>query len=167
MDAARDVSLVTATMAMGFVAAVFVFYSTTVMPGLRTTDDHTFVTSFQSLDRAILNPLFLGFGFVGALLLTGLAGLLHLGGERRSVLPWIAAAFVLYLVAFVITITVHVPLNDGIKAEGAPDRIADLSAVRAQFDEARWLVWNHVRSVSGSVAFGCLCWALVLLGRTQ
>lgn len=167
VDLVRGVSLVTATMAMGFVAAVFVFYSNTVMPGLKSTGDRTFVDSFQSIDRAIINPLFLGFGYVGALLLTGLAGFLQLSPDRRSVLPWIVAAFALYLVAFVVTIAVHVPLNDAIKAAGDPDRIGDLAAVRAGFDESRWVLWNHVRAVTSGAAFGCLCWALVLFGRTQ
>jgi uncharacterized membrane protein len=60
----------------------------------------------------------------------------------RDALPWIAAALLLYLVAFVVTIAVNVPLNDGIKAAGDPGRIADLGAVRARFDEARWRGWN-------------------------
>jgi uncharacterized membrane protein len=38
-----------------------------------------------------------------------------------------------------ITMAVHVPLNDAIKAAGDPDRITDLAAVREQFDEARWV----------------------------
>jgi hypothetical protein len=37
---------------------------------------------------------------------------------------------VLYLVAFLITIVVNVPLNDGIKAAGDPDRIAWPQSVR-------------------------------------
>lgn len=167
MERVRAASLVVATLSMGFVASVFVFYSNTVMPGLRSTDDRTFVTAFQQLDEAIINPLFLGFGFVGALVLTALAGALQLRANGRSgaVLRWIGVALVLYLAAFVITIAVNVPLNDDIKAAGDPDRIADLAAVRDDFKESTWVAWNHVRSVLSAVAFGCLAWALVLFGR--
>jgi len=89
------------------------------------------------------------------------------GAERegRSVLPWAVAALVLYLATFVVTIGVHVPLNDGLKTTGDPDRIADLAAVRARFDEARWVRWNLARAVASTAAFGCLAWALVLYGR--
>lgn len=167
MELVRAVSLVAATMSTAFVAAVFVFYSNTIMPGLRRTDDRTFITAFQSMDRAIINPLFIGFGFVGALVLTGLAVVLHLGSGQRSVLAWVVAAFLLYLVAFVITFRVNVPLNDRIKAAGDPQRIADPGAVRDQFREARWVMANHVRSITGTAAFGCLSWALVVFGRTQ
>jgi uncharacterized membrane protein len=166
MEQLRAASLVAATLAMGFVASIFVFYSNTIMPGLRSTDDRTFVAAFQQIDEAIVNPLFLGFGFVGALVLTALAGALQLRAGRRSALPWIAAALVLYLVAFVITLAVNVPLNDDIKAAGDPDQIADLAAVRDDFKESTWVAWNHVRSAVSAIAFGCLAWALVLFGRT-
>jgi uncharacterized membrane protein len=90
---------------------------------------------------------------------------LHVPADRRSVLPWIAVALILYLVVFVITIGVNVPLNDAIKAAGDPDRIADLAMVRERFDEARWVRWNNVRTLASTAAFGCLAWALVLFGR--
>jgi hypothetical protein len=84
----------------------------------------------------------------------------------RDGLPWVAAALVLYLVAFAITIAVNVPLNDGIKAAGDPDGIADLAAVRTRFNEARWRSWNLVRVVTSTAAFGLLAWALVLYGQS-
>jgi uncharacterized membrane protein len=120
-------------MAVGLMAGVFGLYAHTIMPGLGDTDDRTFVGAFQAIDEAIENPVFLP-TLVGALMLTGLAALLHLRGSGRSAVPWIAAAFVLYLAAFVITIGVHLPLNDDIKAAGDPDRIADLAAVRERFN---------------------------------
>jgi uncharacterized membrane protein len=72
---------------------------------------------------------------------------------------------VLYLAVFVITVGVHVPLNDEIKAAGDPDRIADLAVVRERFDEDRWVSWNIVRAVASTTALGCLAWALVEYGR--
>jgi uncharacterized membrane protein len=165
MDAVRALSLIAATMSMGLMAGVFGLYAHTVMPGLGRTDDRTFVGAFQAIDRAIINPWFLAGGFVGALVFTALAAVLNLPADRRSVLPWIAVALVLYLAVFVITVGVNVPLNDAIKAAGDPDRIADLAAVRERFDEARWVRWNNVRTVASTAAFGCLAWALVLFGR--
>lgn len=71
------------------------------------------------------------------------AAVLHFSGDKRNVLPWIGAAFILYLIAVIITIAVNVPLNDTLKAAGDPAHIGDLTAVRRQFDEARWSAWNH------------------------
>ena len=81
----------------------------------------------------------------GALVFTGLAALLVLRGDGRSVLPWVVAALVLYALVVVLTLAVNVPLNDQLKAAGDPDRIADLAAVRERFNEARWVGWNLVR----------------------
>jgi len=166
MDVMRGLALVLATITMGLVTGAFALYAHTIMPALRGTDDRTFVGAFQAMDRSIINPWFMAGGFVGAALFTGLAGALFLGGGGRSVLPWVVAAFVLYMVAFIITVAVNVPLNDQIKAAGAPGKISDLAAVRARFDEAKWAAWNLVRLVLSLAAFGSLIWALVLYGRT-
>jgi uncharacterized membrane protein len=155
-----DTVLIVATMAIGLMAGVFGLYANTIMPGLGRTDDRTFVGAFQSIDEAIINPLFLA-TFFGGLALTGLAAALHLGND---VLPWIVAALVLYLVVFVSTLRVNVPLNDGIKAAGEPDRIVDLAAVRERFNEERWIRWNLARTLLTTAAFGCLTWALFLNG---
>jgi uncharacterized membrane protein len=96
--------------------------------------------------------------------LTEVAAALHLPEQGRTVLPWIAAAFVLYLVVVIITGTVNVPLNDELAAAGDPDRIASLAAARDHF-EAAWVRWNIVRALVSAAAFGCLSWALVLHGR--
>jgi uncharacterized membrane protein len=154
-------ALAAAVLAMGLMAGVFWIFSNTIMPGLRHTDDRSFVGAFQSIDRAIINPWFM-VAFFGALVLTGLAAVLHLGGDKRSLLPWIGAAFVLYLIAVVITLAVNVPLNDAIKAAGDPARIGDLAAVRRHFDEARWSAWNLVRTLTSTAAFGCLIAAAMM-----
>ncbi|NUT10436.1 MAG: DUF1772 domain-containing protein [Nonomuraea sp.] len=166
MTVLRAVALIAATMTTGLVAGVFGLYAHTIMRGLSRTDDRTFVGAFQAMDRAIINPWFM-ITFMGALLFTGLAGLLHLGADMRSVLPWLIAAFVLYLIALVLTIAVNVPLNDALKAAGDPDTIADLAAVRAQFNEARWVAFNLVRTIAATVAFACLCWSLIASGNAS
>ena len=156
----RGGSLILGVITMGLVAGVFQLYSHTVMPGLAKTDDRTFVGAFQAMDRAILNPLFLS-TFLGAFIFTGLATVLSLGSRSRSLLPWLAAALVLYLVVMIITFRVNVPLNDAIKAATDPD----LSVVRERFNEALWLRWNHFRSWLSTAAFVSLAWTLVLYGK--
>lgn len=156
MEGLRIIALMAATISTGLVAGVFGLYAHTIMPGLGKTDDHTFVGAFQAIDRAIINPWFLGGGFFGALIFTIVAAITHVG---RAALPWIVAALVLYAITFVITIAINVPLNDAIKAAGDPGRI-DVAAVRERFNEARWQTWNLVRVVASTTAFGLLAWAL-------
>ena len=162
MNGLRVASLMLATMTTGLVAGVYAIYANAFMPGLAKTDDRTFVSAFQAVDRAIVNPLFQGLGFVGALLFTLLAGLFSL---KEKALPWIAVAFVLYLVTVILTIAVNVPLNDALKAAGDPATI-DVAAARAAFDEAKWVTFNLVRTLLALVSFGILGWALYLTGKS-
>jgi uncharacterized membrane protein len=161
MSFLQGAALVAATMTMGLMAGVFGVFAHAIMPGLRRVDDRTFVGAFQAIDRAIINPLFMTW-FFGALVFPGGAAALHLG--EGAVLPWVVAAFALYLAVVLITMSVNVPVNDALKAAGEPDRI-DVATARERFDEARWASSNVVRAVASTAAFGCLCWALVEYGR--
>jgi uncharacterized membrane protein len=160
----RGGALLMAVITTGIATGVFHLYAHTVMPGLGRTDDRTFVGGFQALDRAIINPLFM-FAFLGAFVFTGLATGLSLRADARRLLPWLIVALVLYLVVMVVTFRVNVPLNDALKAAGAPDSITDLAGVRERFNETLWVRWNLVRTIACTAAFAILTWALVLYGR--
>jgi uncharacterized membrane protein len=155
MTLLRTFTLMGATLTMGLVAGAFALYAHSIMPGLRKTDDRTFVAAFQQLDRAIINPWFMITAFGGAFVLTLVAGIANRG---TPALPPIAAA--------IITVAVNVPMNDAIKAAGNPAHI-DVAQVRAQFNEARWAAANLVRVATSVPAFGLLAWALVLCGRAN
>lgn len=160
----RTASLLVATICIGAIAGVFFTYAVAVMPGLRRTDDRTFVAAFQSIDRSIERPpTFVAlFGGLGSAIL---AAVLYVGADERSPLGWIIAACVLYAAVILITGTINVPRNTAIKAAGNPDTI-DLAAVRARFDEALWIRWNQVRLALNLAAFACITWSLVLHGRS-
>jgi uncharacterized membrane protein len=163
MNTTRTVVLLAATLSTGLAAGVFALYAHTIMPGLKATDDRTFVAAFQAIDRSIINPWFMAGTFFGALVLIAAAVATNLD---RPALRWLVAALALYLAAVVITIAVNVPLNDAIKAAGEPAKI-DVAKVRDQFHEARWAAWNLVRVVASLGAFAGVAWALVLDGRAN
>ncbi|MDZ5622075.1 DUF1772 domain-containing protein [Nocardioides sp. HM23] len=154
-------ALVAATITMGLSAGVFLLYAHTIMPGLKTTDDRTFVVAFGAIDRAIINPVFMVSAFFGALVFTTAAALLQLDEEAFG---WIAAALVLYAALVGITVRVHLPRNDALKADVAEGEPDDPAATRSAFGEATWVRWNWVRVALNLSAFGLLCWALVVAG---
>jgi uncharacterized membrane protein len=102
----QTVVLLLATLIMGLSAGFFYAWACSVMVGLRHTDDRTFVSAMQWINLKIINPWFLA-SFLGAFVLTLLAGVLHLGDGR--LLPWIAAAFVLYCVQLALTGGINIP----------------------------------------------------------
>jgi uncharacterized membrane protein len=159
----RAGTLLAATLTMGLIAGTFVLYAHTVMPGLRATDDRTFVSAFQSMDRAIVNPWFMVTAFGGALVSSVAAAIANRGS---TAFPWVMAAVGLYVVAVVITVAVNVPINDALKAAGDPAHI-DVAQARAAFDESRWAAWNLLRVVTTVPAFALLAWSLVLFGQAN
>ena len=158
----RAMTLLGATATTGLGAGVFALYAHTIMPGLRTTDDRTFVGAFQAIDRAIINPWFMISAFVGPVVLTAAATVAHRG---HPAFGWVAVALGLFVVAVAVTVAVNVPLNDAIKAAGDPNQIGNLGLVRQRFHETRWASWNVLRVALTMASFGCLLWALVLHGR--
>ena len=86
MTLLRTSTLMGATVTMGLVAGAFALYAHTIMPGLRKTDDRTFVAAFQQMDRAIINPWFMITAFGGAFVLTLVAGIVSRGTPALGLL---------------------------------------------------------------------------------
>ena len=72
-----------ATVTMGLMAGLFSAFAYSVMPGLGQTDGRTFVDAMQRINVAILNGWFFII-FIGAMVFTALAGVLHLRGRRAD-----------------------------------------------------------------------------------
>ncbi|MDI5938301.1 MULTISPECIES: DUF1772 domain-containing protein [Micromonospora] len=164
MRLAQHVSLIAATITTGLMAGLFAAFAYAVMPALKGAGDRTFVDTMQRINVTIVNGWFMP-GFLGAPVFATLSALLAWRGEGRPALPWITGGLALYLAMFLITIAVNVPLNDKLAAAGDPGHNADLAAVRGRF-ESSWVIWNIVRALCSTAAFGCLTWALLVYGRT-
>ncbi|HEY5854713.1 MAG TPA: anthrone oxygenase family protein [Aldersonia sp.] len=147
-----------AAVTTGLLAGLFYAYCYSVMRALAGADDRTFVDVMQRINVAIVNPWFL-VCFLGSLGFTAAAAVAHLRGDR-TMLAWVAAALVLNLAGFAVTVAGNVPLNNRLAAVDL-DHTADLVAVRAQFETA-WVRWNVVRTVLHTAAFVALGWVLVL-----
>jgi uncharacterized membrane protein len=152
-----------AAVAMGLATGFIFAYSSSVMPGLADSSDRVFVEAMQDINEATENPVFFA-AYFGAFLLTGAAAVMLRSRGGGRAFRWTIAALVLYGVALAVTIGVNVPLNDDLANAGNPDQIADLAAVRDDF-EGPWVAWNIVRTVLSTAALGFLAWALVLFGR--
>jgi uncharacterized membrane protein len=160
MRVLQIVTLLTATLFTGLMSGFFTGISYSFMPGLKRSADRTFIESMQNTNRAILNPWFL-VPFVGSIPVLILAEVVALTGEGS--VPWITAGLVFYLVAFIITRTVNVPLNNQLDAAGDVADLTDLAGVRARYED-RWVQWNLIRALVHTAAFGCLAVALFVYG---
>jgi len=155
-------ALLASVLGTGLMAGLFAAFAYAVMPGLGRSSDRTLVDAMQGINKAIINPVFM-LPFMGSIPLLGLAVVLAWRGQGREALPWLIAALVLYVVAFGVTVAGNVPLNDQLDQAGDPDRIKDLAAVRADFED-KWVAWNVVRAVLHTVAFGLAAYTLIVYG---
>jgi uncharacterized membrane protein len=143
LDTLRAPILLAATVAAGLQAGTYYTWASGVMPGLARTDDHTFTSSMNHINVAIVNPVFM-LTFLGAPALAA-AAVATTTGSARS---WAIAGLVCALGTVAVTAAGNVPLNDALAAGGS----------RADFETA-WVRWNVVRTATSTAALACLAWS--------
>lgn len=159
MDSASTIVQIVATASMGLVAGIVLAYANSVMPGLRTASDRTFVEACQRVNTAIHNPLFMVLSNA-ALVFVAAAAVLHvIEGSTREV-GFTIGAVACYVVTLALTFAVNIPLNNALIGAGDPDSIDDLVAVRTRF-ERPWNRMNVARTAACTAAF-----CLLLLAAT-
>ncbi|HEY9293237.1 MAG TPA: anthrone oxygenase family protein [Microlunatus sp.] len=112
-----------------------------------------------------MNPVFM-LPFLGSFPLLGMAVVIAWRTPGRPALAWLIAALVCYLIAFMVTGGINVPLNDQLANAGDADHIRNLAATRSSF-ESQWVAWNIVRAVLHTAGFVCMIWALMLLSADR
>lgn len=157
------VVLVAALVMMVLVTGLNFTFAAAVMPNLADADDRTFVEIMQRYND---NPVF-QITYTVALVLAVVAVVLHRRNRAGAAVRWNVAALVLYVLVFVGTIAINVPLNYEIDDAGDPGRAtaAELTEVRDDV-EAPWVTANIVRTVLSTAGVAALAWAVYLHGRS-
>lgn len=148
------------TLWVGVMAGFFFAFSVVVMPGLDVADPAAAMEAMQGINDVVVNPAFALF-FFGAPLLC--LGSIARALRRRDRLAWLdLVAGAVYLVGvFGVTVAVSVPLNDELARldPTVPEQARAMTTYIAD-----WTVWNHVRTVTGLLAFGLFA-VTVMVGR--
>ncbi|MDF0716400.1 DUF1772 domain-containing protein [Muricauda sp. 334s03] len=136
----------------GLTAGLCFTWTNAVTPGIGRLDDLRYLQSFQEMNRAIINPLFLVV-FFGPLF--GHAGNVYLNGNQPNTIFWMFfAAGILYIVGVVIvTILGNVPLNELLESTdlqtSSPEK---LGALRNNF-ENKWNRLHLIRTIASTLSF--------------
>lgn len=147
-----NVILIMAGTTTALMAGVFFAFSCSVNLGLGRLSDAAYLAAFQSINRAIQNPVFL-ICFLGAPVLLPLSVWLHYH-QPLSVRFWfLLAATLVYLVGtFGVTVFGNIPLNNQLDSFPLLSASADeITRQRAQF-EGPWNRLNTVRTLSSALA---------------
>ncbi|MBA0045833.1 anthrone oxygenase family protein [Mycobacteroides sp. LB1] len=140
----------------GTLTGLLFAFSAAVMPALGQQTAVAGAATMQSINRMIVNPVFLVV-FLGSALCAVAAGVLAMAGSHRS--WWIVAgATICFVGTFVVTVVFNIPLN------GRLDMVDVNSVDGQQFWRqylSQWTAWNHLRVASGIVGTALLVTGLV------
>jgi uncharacterized membrane protein len=148
-DHVRFSATLAALLGAGLIAGVFFAFSSFVMPALRRLPPADGAAAMQTINVVVINPLFLGV-FVGTAILSAAAIVDSALRWDRPGAAWLLAGGLLYLVgAFGVTIVGNVPLNNRLA-------LLDVASTNAATEwatfYARWMVWNHLRTIAATLA---------------
>lgn len=158
MNEAFIIGLLIAIVMLSIVLGVFSLWARTIMRALKGMDDVMFVRAFRALDTAIVRSVFMFQFFAPVLLLGWLTW--YAFSRDLSGAGMVLAGFGLYLVAIIGTMTVNVPLNDGLQKVNPDGSRESVAQGRKAFNEPRWMAGNALRTY---VTFGAICFLCAAL----
>jgi len=138
-----------AALGCGLIAGVFFAFSAFVMKALGRLPSADGIAAMQSVNIAIINPVFLA-AFLGTAAACVLAIISSLLRWHDPSAVYLLFGSLLYLVgSFLVTIAFNVPKNDAL-AEIAPTNPNSASLWAGYLTS--WTAWNHIRTVAALAA---------------
>jgi uncharacterized membrane protein len=162
MDVLLPALRIAGALGCGLMAGLFFIFSNTVMDALARLQPAEGIAAMQSINRVILNPLFLTI-FLATPAACALVALLSIGRWSEPGAAWLVAGGVVYIAGtFLITMLCNVPMNNALDAvnPAAPEAAPLWSRYLAD-----WTRWNHVRTIASLLAAALLTVGLFLNGR--
>ncbi len=150
----RNILFASGIIGSGLMAGLLYGWAVSVNPGLRRVPDTTYVTTMQSINRAIINPMFL-LPFLTMPLILAAAAItqFRIGDTRRG--WYLITAAVVYLLGVVgVTVGGNVPLNNALDAVTLADVSNSEVAAERRSYETGWVRWHNVRTVASLFSFG-------------
>ncbi|MBE7121393.1 DUF1772 domain-containing protein [Bacillus cereus] len=141
------------------VARTVFAYSNSVMPGLRNSDDRTFVLSVRHFTSSVTNPIFLFISNGALIAQIGFVVLaVYLQQFDKVVLGSIAV--ISYVATLLITFTGNLPMNRAILSAELPVD-SGWDELRVRF-ESRWTLLNHSRTLTCILSVSVLLVAVLI-----
>ena len=141
----------------GVMGGIFYAFSTTIMAALAKIPAPSGIAAMQSINVAVVNPLFMLALFGPALLSVVLLVAAVFGwGDLET--GWVIAGSLLYLIgSIVITGAFNIPLNNALDklSPNAPESASYWTRYVSE-----WTLWNHVRTAACIAAMICFILAV-------
>jgi len=150
-----------AVLTTGLIAGLFYGYDCSVIRGLGNLPDDQYVSAFQSINKAILNPYFFT-GFMGALVLLPAATLTSLKSDSMTPFFLLLTATLIYAAGvFGVTVIGNVPLNEKLEQFDTLRSNSTATALARRQFEATWNTWHRIRTIASIVCFALALASLI------
>ena len=138
------------------IAGTFFAFSTFVMRGLDQRPAPEAIAAMQSINVAVINPLWMTvfLGSAAASLGAGFWAICHRGHAATP--PLLLGALLSLVGCFAVTVAGNVPLNDALALVKPGD--ANAAKIWSDFT-ASWMLYNHLRAVAALGACASFIWA--------
>jgi uncharacterized membrane protein len=143
----------------GLIAGVFFAFSTFIMRALARIEQSQGISAMQAINTTILGSLFMPVFFGTTFASLVLAGVALWGWGESGSLATFAASLIYVVGMFISTVAFNVPLNNAlanVEASGA-----GAASLWARY-LVEWTRWNHVRTVSSTIACVLFVYAIAL-----
>ena len=142
-----------ASLGCGLMAGLFFVFSVAVMKAFARLPSAEGIAAMQSINVAIINPVFLAvfFGTAAACTFVIIASLLR---WSESGVVYLIVGSVIYLVGtFLVTVVFNVPKNNALASVSPADH--DSTPLWDSYLD-KWTAWNHVRTAAALAAMALL-----------
>ena len=144
--------LVLAATSTALIAGFFYTYFCSVNAGLGQLTNNGYLAAMQSINKAVLNPVFFA-TFMGTLFLLPLSSWLqYKAGASQSSLLLLIAALVYAIGAFGVTIFGNVPLNEALARFNLTSASAEELANQRAIFEMPWNKLHNIRTFASLVS---------------
>lgn len=139
--------LIVTTVTASLAAGLFYGWSCSVIPGLSRLGDREYISAMQSINKAILNPVFFA-GFIGTLFLLPICSYYHFT-KPVSLRFWLLLVATLLYTAGVFGVTMfgNVPLNDKLEMFNIESADAETINLARRNFEVSWNNFNLIRTI--------------------
>ena len=153
IERALPILALVSALGCGVIGGVFFAFSSFVMRALARLPAEQGIAAMQSINVAVINPVFLGV-FVGTAITSGAVIAAGLWRWHAAGAATLVGGGALYLVGtFLLTIAFHIPRNDALAA--LDPKSADAAARWAEY-LGSWTMGNHVRAAAAILAAAAL-----------
>jgi uncharacterized membrane protein len=158
LNMANTILIITATLT-ALIAGLFYAYTCSVNLGLGRLADSEYLAAMQSINRAILNPLFFA-SFMGTLFMLPLSTYLHYRQAHDTRFILLLIATLIYAAGtFGVTMFGNVPLNNILdKFNITTASTTEISTQREIFEKP-WILLHNIRTVAAVISL-----ILVIIG---